>query len=133
VPQVVQPHATHDDASFWEGVKDGRLLLARCASCSKLQQPPSPMCPRCGSLEWDTQEASGRGTIHSWIVSHHPTEPDDAPRIVVLVELDEGVRIVSNLDASVAEVENDMPVEVVFVEVDGVTLPQFRPITGTPI
>jgi hypothetical protein len=91
------------------------------------------MCPRCGSLEWDTQEASGRGTIHSWIVSHHPTEPDDAPRIVVLVELDEGVRIVSNLDASVAEVENDMPVEVVFVEVDGVTLPQFRPVTRTPI
>ena len=66
--------------------------------------------------------------MHSWIVSRHPTEPDDAPRIVALVDLEEGVRLVSNLqDVDPAHVENDMPVEVVFADVDGFTLPQFRP------
>jgi uncharacterized OB-fold protein len=88
------------------------------------------MCPQCGSVTWDAREASGRGTVHSWIVSHHPTEADDAPRIVALIELDEGVRLVSNLqDIEPEEVRNDMAVEVVFMEIDGVRLPQFRPTT----
>ena len=88
------------------------------------------MCPHCGSLEWDECELSGRGTLHSWIVSHHPSEPDDAARIVALIELEEGVRLVSNLqDIEAAAVENDIAVEVVFTEVDGIRLPQFRPVT----
>ena len=74
------------------------------------------------------QEASGRGTVHSWIVSRHPTVSDEVPRIVALVELEEGVRLVSNLrDVDPAQVSNDMDVEVVFREIDGVKLPQFRP------
>jgi uncharacterized OB-fold protein len=131
MPHVVLPEIDYDDESFWNGVKQGKLLLARCAQCSRLQHPPSPMCPHCGSVEWEAQEASGRGTVQSWIVSRHPTEPDDAPRIVALVDLDEGVRLVSNLhDVEVADVKNDTPVEVVFAEVDGFTLPQFRPVQG---
>jgi uncharacterized OB-fold protein len=87
------------------------------------------MCPGCGSLEWSIHEASGRGTVHSWIVSHHPSQPDELPRIVALVELDEGVRLVSNLqDVEVSDVRNDMPVQVIFTEVDGVKLAQFRPV-----
>lgn len=86
------------------------------------------MCPQCGSLEWDAQELAGRGTLHSWIVSHHPTEVDEAARIVALIELDEGIRLVSNLqDIEPKDVENDMTLEVVFMDVDGVRLPQFRP------
>jgi uncharacterized protein len=89
------------------------------------------MCPHCGSLEWTVQQLSGRGTLHSWVVSKHPSEPDDMARIVALVELEEGVRIVSNLQEVEPEhVENDMPLEVVFVDVDGVRLPQFRPVRG---
>jgi len=84
-------------------------------------------------LEWEAQEASGRGRIHSWIVSHHPTDDHDLPRIVVLVELDEGVRLVSNLRGSdPARVANDLPVEVIFVDIDGVKTPQFR-LTGPSI
>jgi hypothetical protein len=89
------------------------------------------MCPECGSLEWDVQELSGRGSLHSWILSRHPSAPDDMTRIVALVELDEGVRLVSNLcEVDVADVENGMLLEVVFAEVDGVALPQFRPAGG---
>ena len=73
----------------------------------------------------------GRGKVQSWIVSRHPTEPDDAPRIVALIDLEEGVRLVSNLqDVEIADVENDMPVEVVFADIDGFTLPQFRAARG---
>jgi uncharacterized protein len=128
VPHVIPPNVTSDDEFFWAGVAQDRLLLARCAKCSNLQHPPSPMCPVCGSLEWDAQEATGRGTVHSWVVSRHPTEGDELPRIVALVELEEGHRLVSNLqDVDPAQVVNDMPVEVVFREVDGMKLPQFRP------
>ena len=118
--------ADADDEWFWAGVAGHRLLLQRCDGCGRLRQPPGPRCPACGSFEWSTVEASGRGRIYSWIVSRHPTEPDDRPRTVILVELDEGVRLVSNLlDGYDAEV--GMAVEVTFADVDGVTLPQFLP------
>jgi uncharacterized OB-fold protein len=78
-------------------------------------------------VSWEAFEASGRGTIHSWIVSRHPTDPDDEARIVALVDLEEGVRLVSNVtDAPAGAVGNGMPVEVVFRKVDGTPLPQFR-------
>jgi uncharacterized OB-fold protein len=131
MPHAVAPTVDHDDEFFWNGVAEGRLLVRRCAACRRLQHPPSPMCPWCGSLEWDVQELSGRGTLHSWIVSRHPSEPDDMARIVALVELDEGVRLVSNLvGIDVEEVQNGMPLEVLFAQVDGVALPQFRPAGG---
>ncbi|MCU1373889.1 MAG: hypothetical protein JWO68_1175, partial [Actinomycetia bacterium] len=67
------------------------------------------------------------GTIHSWIVSTHPTQPDADDRIVVLVELEVGIRLVSNLvGASPEEVEDDRPVELCFETYGDVTLPQFR-------
>ncbi len=89
------------------------------------------MCPACGSTSWGADELSGRGTVHSWIVSHHPSHADDSPRIVALIALEEGIRLVSNLqDIDPADVANDMPVEVVFLDVDGVRLPQFRPANG---
>ena len=130
MPRVVPPSVGHDDEYFWNGVKEGVLLVRQCAKCSFLQHPPSPMCPECGSVEWSVHETQGRGTVHSWIVSRHPTEPDDVPRIVALVELEEGIRLVSNLrDVTTNDVRNGMAVEVVFMDIDGVRLPQFRPAT----
>ena len=120
------------DAYFWDGVKDRTLLLRRCAGCGQLQHPPVPMCGNCHSLEWETQKATGRGTVYSWIVSRHPTQPTANPRIVALVELDEGVRLVSNLiNIEAEDVRNDMPVEVTFVEYDNdMVLPQFTPVAS---
>ena len=116
-----------DNRFFWDGVKDGRLLFQRCTSCQQLRQPPGPMCPNCHSLEWETIESTGRGTIYSWVLSHHPTEPDAEPRIVVLVDLEEGVRLIANLTGvAVGDVRNDAAVEAFVTEVDGVPLPQFR-------
>jgi uncharacterized protein len=131
VPRVVPPVVNRDDEYFWSGVAEDRLLIRRCAECGYLQHPPTPMCPKCGSVEWGVQELSGRGVVYSWIVSRHPTEPEANPRIVAIVELEEGARLVSNLHGiDPKDVTNGMPVEVLLTEVDGVKLPQFRPTTG---
>jgi uncharacterized OB-fold protein len=117
-----------DDAYFWDGVAQGKLLLQSCVDCGALRHPPGPMCPRCRSLRWETREASGEATVYTWIVSHHPTEADAQPRIAAVVELAEGVRFVTNLvDVDPARVRNDMAVELIFVDYDGTVLPQFRP------
>jgi uncharacterized OB-fold protein len=127
VTTVRSPIFDHDDAFFWEGASNGRLLIQRCSQCEVLRHPPAPMCARCGSLEWDTLESAGHGTILTWIVSKHPTEPDAEPRIVILVQLDEGTRLVSNLvDATTADVDNGKRVTVAFIDYDGTVLPQFR-------
>jgi uncharacterized OB-fold protein len=132
VPRVVPPKVGHDDQYFWDGVDEGKLLVRACANCARLQHPPSPMCPTCGSVDWTVQQLSGRATVHSWIVSRHPTQADDAPRIVVLLDLEEGLRLVSNLQGvDVDGVRNGMAVEAMFVDVDGVRLPQFRPVRGS--
>ena len=130
MPAVVPPVIGPDDEYFWEGARAGKLLLQRCGGCGALRHPPVPMCPECGSLEWEPQEAAGRGTVFSWIVSRHPNKPDDEPRIVACVELEEGIGMVTNLqDVEPAAVENEMAVEVCFTEFDGdVVLPQFRPV-----
>jgi uncharacterized OB-fold protein len=121
-----------DDRYFWAGVAERRLLIQHCTVCGRLRHPPSPMCGNCGSLEWDTQEASGRGRVLTWLLSRHPNAPDENARVVVLVELDEGVRVVSNL----VDVPNDDPyaayddmtVTVDYREHDGVLLPVFHPV-----
>lgn len=86
------------------------------------------MCPACNSLEWETQQASGRAKVYSWIASQHPTADDVTSRIVVLLDLEEGVRFVSNLvDIELEEIRFGLDVELVFVDYGGQVLPQFRP------
>ena len=129
MPKVIPPVVGHDDEFFWSGVNDERLLIQSCADCGVMRHPPSPMCASCHSVRATTTQSAGRGTVHSWVVSQHPSQPDEVPRIVALVELKDGIRIVSNLqDVAVADVRNDMAVEVFFCRVDGVMLPQFRPV-----
>jgi 3-oxo-4,17-pregnadiene-20-carboxyl-CoA hydratase alpha subunit len=132
---IVEPIVSWDDRYFWDGVAEHRLLIQRCAACGALRHPPSPMCGSCGSLEWDTQDARGSGRVLTWILSRHPNAPDEDARVVVLVELDEGVRVVSNLvdvpaDDPYAEYD-DMTVMVDYREHEGVLLPVFHPI-GNP-
>ncbi|HEV8298830.1 MAG TPA: OB-fold domain-containing protein [Acidimicrobiales bacterium] len=129
MPRAIPPNVGHDDAFFWEGAAEGKLLLQRCADCRTICHPPLPMCPVCQSLRHEPFAASGRGSIYSWIRSKHPTEPDAEPRIVVLVELEEGVRLVSNLrDTALEDVHTGMAVQVVFDDLGGFIAPQFQPV-----
>jgi uncharacterized OB-fold protein len=91
------------------------------------------MCPSCNALGWDTVEASGRGTVHSFVMPQHPQFPFlEYPYIVALVELEEGTRLISNLcDVTPEEASIGMPVEVFYADFDdGLVLHQFRPAGG---
>ena len=126
----LRPTISPDTAFFWDGLRDQVLRIQRCVSCGRLRHPPRPMCPSCNSLEWDTIESSGRGTLHSFVMPLHPQFPFlDYPYVVGLVDLDEGVRLVSNLvDIAPEDAWIDMPVEVCFAEFDGdLVLHRFRP------
>ena len=123
---VIPPGLDHGNAWFWEAVADHRLCVQRCSDCGTLRYPPGPMCASCQSLAWEAHEVSGRGTVHTWLVSHHPNDPEGDGRIVVLVDLEEGIRIVSNVvDATRDEMAHDIPIELTFRTYGEVTLPQF--------
>jgi len=124
------PSMSPDTRFFWDGLKEHRLLIQRCTGCGALRHPPRPMCPRCNALGWDTVDASGRGTVHSFVMPQHPQFPFfEYPYIVALVELEEGTRLISNLcEVSPDDVSSGMPVEVFYEEFDeGLVLHQFRP------
>lgn len=122
-----RPAITHDNAFFWEGLNQRKLLFQSCER--RLRHPPGPMDPVTGSLDFEIVEASGRGTIHSFVVMHQPRLPGfDYPLPVVLVELEEGVRLVANMiDAPAEAIEIGRAVVADFVEVEpGYVLPAFR-------
>lgn len=123
------PTITPDTKFFWDGLKEHRLLIQRCGGCGELRHPPRPMCPHCNSLDWNPIESAGRGTVFSFVMPQHPPYPwFDYPYIVVLVDLDEGIRLVSNLCEIATDVVTiGMRVEVFFERFDdGLVLPQFR-------
>jgi uncharacterized OB-fold protein len=97
----IRPVENYDSKHFWQGLRDGKLLIQRCESCNTLRHPPQPMCEKCQSLDWSGIESKGLGTIHSYTVMHYPEIPPfDYPNIIVLIDLDEGVRITSQLEGS---------------------------------
>ena len=127
------PSMTADSQFFWDGVREHRLLIQRCARCGALRHPPRPMCPECHSLEWDAVEASGRGTVYSFVIPHHPPLPwFPEPYVVALVDLEEGTRLVTNIvGAAPGDVTIGMPVEVRFEHFDGdLVLPLFAPASA---
>jgi len=129
-PLRPRPAVTHDIAFFFEGARQGTLLIQRCAACGVLRRPPRPACASCGSFEWDTVTASGRGTVYSFVVVHHPQVGGfDYPLPIAVVELEEGTRLVADLiDVDPAQVRIGMPVVAEMVAVDDeLTIPMFRP------
>ena len=92
------PGISDDTRFFWEGARAGKLLIQRCSACQTLRHPPGPVCPSCHSFEWDALQASGRGKVYSFVVMHYPEVPPfEHPNLIVLVELEEGTRLISQL------------------------------------
>jgi len=129
-PLRPRPALTQDNAFWFEGARQHRLLIQRCATCGTLRHPPRPMCAECRSYEWDVVDASGRGTVYSFVVNHYPQVPAfDYPLAVGLIELEEGTRLVANvIGVDPSEIQVGMPVEVEWVDHDpNLSLPAFRP------
>lgn len=134
------PGISDDTRFFWDGAREGRLLIQRCKGCGTLRHPPGPVCPHCHSFEWDTVQASGRGTVYSFVVMHYPEVPPfEHPNPIGLVELEEGTRLIAQLvGVKPGDVHIGQAVQVEFnrFEVgapdgsDDIVLPQFRPVAG---
>jgi uncharacterized OB-fold protein len=123
------PYPTALTAPHWDACARGVLLVQRCSVCSAYVFPPEPNCTRCLSPDLAWVESDGTGTVHTYSVVWRPQQPAfDAPYVVVVVELDEGWHMMSNVvGCDPTDVSVGMRVAVDFQPVDGVTLPVFRP------
>jgi hypothetical protein len=122
-----------DSKMFWDGCKEGKLLIQQCEDCEHHIFYPRAVCPNCMSDRIKWVESSGKGKVYSYTVARRPAHPafaDQVPYVVALITLDEGVRMMTNLiNVEVEKVSCDMPVEIVFVKVDEqITLPKFQPL-----
>ncbi|MBX6378226.1 MAG: Zn-ribbon domain-containing OB-fold protein [Clostridia bacterium] len=117
---------------YWEAARQRRLVIQRCRACGRHIFYPRIYCPHCLSEDVEWVEASGRGEVYAFTVvyrSRIPGYAEATPYVVALIDLEEGVRLLTNVvECAPDEVRVGMPVEVCFEErADGFVLPQFRP------
>lgn len=132
-PRRLKPPLGHDNQWWWEGIAKGELRIQRCKDCGTLRHPPRPMCGSCQSLAWDWIVSGGAGTVHSYVVLHHPPVPGyEYPLPVVLVDLDEGTRLVANVaGCKPGEIRIGMRVQARIEPADDeLQLPFFHPVQG---
>lgn len=130
-PRRFEPQAGEASTPYWEGTRSQQLVLQWCLDCEQPVHYPRVACPRCLGDRFEFRPASGDATVHAVVVEHRPPSPfgDDAPYAVALVDLDEGVRMITNVigcDPHVVTV--GMPLRVTWEPLsDGRHLPLFEP------
>lgn len=129
-PLRVLPRLDDETGFFWTSGKDGRLRILRCDACRHLVHPPAPVCPECLGRALTPDALSGRATVATFTVNHHPWDGSTEPWVVAIVELEEqpDVRLMTNLvGIDPDDVAIGMPVQVVFEDHDPVFVPLFEP------
>ena|ERR1700722_16528560 len=126
------PLANSDTKPFWDGCLEGKLLLQRCTKCGAYRHPPSPACANCLSEECEWVPSTAHGTIYTFtVVRENRARGWDkmVPYVLAVIDLDEGVRMLTNLvDIAPEAVKIGMPVVATFAQLDGTTkLPLFKP------
>src|SRR2546425_12289239 len=116
------PTPDGDSQHFWDGAREGRLLIKRCRSCGRAHYYPRPFCPYCWSDEVEWEEASGRATVYTYSVVYQNDLPpfgERVPYVAAVVDLEEGPRAMTNVvDCELDALEVGMPVEVTFRELN---------------
>jgi uncharacterized protein len=126
------PKPTPETQPFWDGAAEGELRIQRCETCERHYFYPRPSCPRCGGDQVEWVRASGRATLYSYVINHRPAPgfEAEAPYAIAVVELEEGVRMMTNIVGVPNTPENlplDMRLRVVFEQRDGMHVPLFEP------
>lgn len=121
---------------FYAFCRRGELRFQRCRDCETWRHVPRELCAQCGSWQWSWERSSGKGAVFTWTTAARPLHPgfkDAAPYAPVVVEMEEGVRLLSEIiDCSPEQLEIGTAVEVVFDAItDDVTLPKFRRTVST--
>ena len=134
------PRVTELTQPFWNGAREGKLVLQCCGSCGEFVWCPQPACTTCGGTDLEWRQVSGHGTVYSFTVIREIVGrgsrgfADDIPYVVAWIDLDEGPRLCSNvIGCGVDEVAIGMKVEAVFEEITPeISLPKFRPQNPEP-
>jgi hypothetical protein len=120
-------------APFWNGARERRLVIQRCADCNYYNHPPRPFCDACLSQHLEFQTVSGRGTIYSFTVMHQRDVAGfehEAPFINIVVELADQPMLLMVANLAIGERERvraGAAVEVYFEERGAdLVIPQFR-------
>lgn len=128
------PTPSPETQHFWDACKCHELWLPFCRPCQESYWYPRDFCPTCSSRDVEWRQSSGRGVVYTFAIHYrafHPGWSNEIPYATALIDLEEGVRIFSNLigiDPEPRAIRCGMPVEVVFEDVTPeVTLPKWRP------
>ncbi len=126
------PAITPEMRPFYEAAKRHQLVVQRCEQCGTYRFPAREICSSCLSRQVLWVPVSGRGEVFSSNVMHqvyHPGFAEAVPYAVVVVKLEEGAKLNSNLvGVPLQAIRIGMPVRVVFEDItDEVTLPKFAP------
>jgi uncharacterized protein len=133
------PKPTPETQPYWDGARDGKLMIMHCNTCDRDYFYPRPYCPHQGCFSDNTswKQASGKGKLHTYMINHRPAAPGfeaEVPYVIAVVELDEGPRMMTSLVDIAADpdaLQLDMPLEVVFDKAnDEITIPKFRPASA---
>ena len=130
VTEVPLPEVTALTEPYWSGLAAGELRFQRCAGCRNAWLPAREECPRCLSDDVSWEASAGRARLISWVVYHsavHPSFADRLPYNVAIVELDEGARLITNINASEDELSIEMPLTLSIEQESGVSIARFSP------
>jgi uncharacterized OB-fold protein len=121
---------------FWDACREGRLLIRRCNACKEWHYYPRPFCPKCWSDDVEWAAASGRASLYTYSVVHSndlPPWPERVPYIAAVVDLEEGPRMMTNVEGiEFDDVEIGMQLVVDFRAIDDdITIPVFRPAAAS--
>jgi uncharacterized OB-fold protein len=127
------PRIDEESRGYWEALARHELYFQRCRDCGRKRFYPRALCPNCLSSATEWVRASGRATVYSFTVTHQNQAPgfrEELPYVLALVELEEGVRMMSNvIGCAPDQVRIGMAVEVVFEDATPeITLPRFRAV-----
>lgn len=128
---MLRPAPSAETQRFWDGAREGVLLLRRCTACGRWHHPEARDCA-CGSVTLEWQPASGRATLVSHTTTRRANLPglaDEVPFTILLVRLEEGVQMVSGLPGEADGLRCGDHVAVWFDRLDDeLTVPRFRPV-----
>ena len=127
------PTISGETTPYWDNCRRGRLLIQKCDSCGEYQFYPRGICANCWSndIQWIT--SSGKGTVWTFTVTYQNGTPgfaEDVPYVLALAELEEGVRMFTNIvDCDPRSVTIGMPVEVTFIQATNqISVPYFKAV-----